>query len=65
MVQVIPALTNTPGGTCVMRTVPGMRCASRTQVKVGRGFYSSLQRIYTLGRRLHHHRCPTVKTTLL
>ena len=34
-VQVIPALTNTPGGTCVMRTVTGMRCARRTQVNVG------------------------------
>jgi hypothetical protein len=34
-VQVIPALTNTPGGTCVIWTVTGMRCASRTQVNVG------------------------------
>jgi hypothetical protein len=34
-VQVIPALTNTPGGTCVIWTRTGMRCASRTQVNVG------------------------------
>ena len=34
-VQVIPAVTNTPGGTRVMRTVTGMRCARRTQVNVG------------------------------
>jgi hypothetical protein len=29
-VQLIPALTNTPGGTCVMWMLTGMRCASRT-----------------------------------
>jgi hypothetical protein len=31
----MPALINTPGGTCVMWTLTGMRCASRTQVNVG------------------------------
>ena len=34
-VQVIPALTNTPGGTCVRRMRTGMRCASLTQVNEG------------------------------
>jgi len=34
-VQVIPALTNTPGGTSVRRMRTGMRCASLTQVYVG------------------------------
>jgi hypothetical protein len=34
-VQVIPALTNTPSGTCVKRMRTGMRCASLTQVNVG------------------------------
>ena len=34
-VQVIPALTNTPSGTCVKRMRTGMRCASLTQVNEG------------------------------
>jgi hypothetical protein len=34
-VQVIPALMNTPGGTCVRWIPTGMRCASRTHVNVG------------------------------
>jgi len=34
-VQVMPALIKTPGGTCVMWTLTGMRCASRTQVNMG------------------------------
>jgi hypothetical protein len=29
------ALIKTPGGTCVMWILTGMRCASRTQVNVG------------------------------
>ena len=34
-VQVIPALTNTSGGTCVRWMPTGIRCACRTHVNVG------------------------------
>jgi len=59
-VQVMPALTKTPGGTCVMWTLTGMRCASRTPVNLGlteernsglaASFAASARHPYTFGR---------------
>jgi len=36
--QVIPATSGTSGGTCSILTRTGIRCASRTQVKIGSTF---------------------------
>ena len=36
--QVIPAMSGTSGGTCSILIRTGIRCASRTQVKIGSTF---------------------------
>src|SRR5260370_354779 len=47
----MPALINTPGGTCVMWTLTGMRCASRTQVNVGSSIVAAGNRLLVRGGR--------------